>query len=34
MTPVARLQKPAPAPLPPRKHYQPPTKGRWRPRGG
>ena len=33
---LARLQPPksAPAPLPPRKHYEPPSKGRWRPRRG
>jgi len=23
-----------PAPLPPRRHYEPPSKGRWRPRRG
>ena len=32
---LARLQppKPAPAPLPPRKHYEPPSKGRYSRRG-
>ena len=32
---LARLQppKPAPAPLPPRKHYEPPSKGRYGRRG-
>ena len=32
---LARLQPPKPAavPLPPRKHYEPPSKGRYRRRG-
>ena len=30
---LSRLQPPKPVPLPPRKHYEPPSKGRYRRRG-